>query len=269
MTTQPDPIDGILAMIADRQQALSELAASIQKCRALFGRPFSVEVSIPSAMLAEPAREASAPVRQTRKALPRRVETPVPVSRRVAPAPPVVAHGRRKRYDTAEIEARLLASLKGARGGRNVAETIKGTGLSEPTVRPVLKALLASGAVVGVGGEKRLSRIGLPELMQGIDTRPASAAPTRETPRAVPKTTRRQAETIVPWRDAIIAKLESGASYSREELVKHAQRVNPEVSGEMVVTALDALVGERLAARIPSGDTVRYQRRVAPRAKTA
>lgn len=90
---------------------------------------------------------------------------------------------------------------------------------------------------------------------------PVTGPPRRQVrPSRLPERT-----THAPWREALIDRLATGASYSREELIKYAQRVDAEVTGEMVVTALEVLVGNQQAARIPTGETVRYQRRVAPR----
>jgi len=64
-------------------------------------------------------------------------------------------------------------------------------------------------------------------------------------------------------------RLATGASYAFEELYRAVQRVYANVTGEAVRGYLEQLRGQGRAVRIPAGDSFRYQRRVAPRAKTA
>ena len=64
-------------------------------------------------------------------------------------------------------------------------------------------------------------------------------------------------------------RLATGASYALEELVRYVQRTDDEVTGDLVRRYCEQLVADGKAARIPAGDTVRYQRRVAPRRGSA
>ncbi len=185
------------------------------------------------------------------------------------PKPVAVARGTsapRPRVETSVHVEKLLAYFGRQRAGVKMADVVAGMGgVSDFTLRPVLAALVADGRIVRTGATISL-RYGFPAVMAQPSEPTAVVGRTGKPvrPSRLPENT-----TKAPWREAVLERLETGASYTREELIKLAQRVNAEVTGDMVITALEALVGEGKAARIPAGDTLRYQRRTSPRAKTA
>lgn len=253
VTSQPSVVDSILAFIAERRDALSELEAAIMKTQHLFAQPIGVALA-PAPIPAPPALPPASVARRARTVRPAttapRATTTV---RQVS--------GRRPRYSVEEIQTRILDALGKQKVGIQISRLVSLVGLSQPTVQPVLVALIATGAVVRHGVNAH-TRIGLPAVM--TDAVPAAAAtPMVKRPAAV-----KGSDTADALIEALEAKIASGASYAPAEILRALRLVDASVTIERATELLEQFAREGAVERIPIAEgVVRYRKRAKTKAR--
>ena len=142
-SAQPSFVDGILGMIVERRDALSELEAVVVKVRDVFSRPIV------------PVAVASLPSTPARAALPLRAPAPVTVAKAGSP---------RARINRDDVAARVGDFLDRQTRPTTMAAIVAHAKATPAVVRDVLDQMVAARTVVRTGTRVSL-RIGRPEVM--------------------------------------------------------------------------------------------------------
>ena len=139
-TTSPNFVDGVLAFISERRDALTELETSISKVQHLFGMPLPVES----------------------------LAAPLPPPRRLAaPARAELARRRTARTTRAgrpDVERAVSTFLDRQKRPTTMAAVVAAAKVTPAVVRPILEAMVAAGTLVRTGNRASL-RLGRPAVM--------------------------------------------------------------------------------------------------------
>lgn len=157
MSTQPGFVDGILAMIAERRDALTELESAILKVQRMFSAPVAAAIYVTPAeppAVVPPAKQLVGRVARTPK------RTPARASAASVRTRPMVERSD----ETSDLEAAVLAFLSRQTTPTTFAVTVAGVRANKAAVRKVLEGLVSDGRVVR-RGVRRGQRLGLPAVM--------------------------------------------------------------------------------------------------------
>ena len=152
MSTQPGFVDGILAMIAERRDVLTELETAILKVQRVFSAPVTAALSVPPGPAAVPA-----PAKQL-------VGRVARVSKRASQRPSTASARTRPRVDRGEVTAAIDAFLDKQRRPTTMAAVVSAAGANPAIVRGILDQMVQARTLVRTGSRAGM-RLGRPAVM--------------------------------------------------------------------------------------------------------